>query len=327
MKRILLSAVSVVFIFCFFTLNVSAEILGNIYGRVIDKETKEPIEDVVIQISNVFKFKRALITTTNSKGEFFFRKVPTNFDLYLYVFVMSETSPKLSKYYSQQFELKVKIPRNSNLYLKPIEIEKGVKVTGFVKLWDGTPINSAVIDISLKKQTNKIDTIFVEARSNESGFFRTQLMPLNIDLRFEVSHLFSSDGKICYGNVTKIFKIEKGKPTDNFNIFIPNIPTEIRGLVTDFNNNPISNQKITLYYGTKSLNNSLDCRTDKNGKFIFRYIQSGLIKISLPYDNMDSLLFLKTKKIELNNDESIEFLINLNSSDFRYTIVRKSFSK
>jgi len=323
MKRILFLTVSVVFIFCFFTLNVSAEILGNIYGKVIDKETKEPLKKTYIAFDNLYRHDRKISTYTNEKGEFYFEKVPAEIPLELHIYILSHPSYPNFEYYEHVKHVEIFIKKGTNLYLKPIEIEKGVKVTGTVKLWDGTPIYKADIDVRpLKSQ--KDEFLSNGGITNENGIYTSMPLPTNIDLRFEVSHLFSSDGKICYGNVTKIFKIEKGKPTDNFNIVIPNIPTEIKGLVTDFNNNPISNQKIRFSSDDLS---SLRIKTDSNGKFIFRYIPPTNFQIIIPYKKNDSLLFFETKKIELNNDESIEFLINLNSSDFRYTIVRKSFSK
>jgi hypothetical protein len=288
---------------------------------VIDDETKEPIPNISVSLKFYNAIGRPIDSIlTDQKGEFYFKNIPVDIDLEIEITIMYHPSDSYIdyKYYYHIRKIKTMMQKGKNLYLKPIEIERGVKLKGTVKLWDGTPLKDADIDIYVNNPPPSIDYVMYGTIADDNGQFETLLLPPNVEMNFTACKLHDDSKSVCYGSVDKKVKILKGEVPQDLDFVVPNIPTEISGRVVNANGSPLENQRIEIFR-SKGIN----VRTNVAGNFKFKNIETGSIVLRVSYyivnDFIESFL---TKDIPLENNEKIWLDIKLGQSYFDYKISR-----
>lgn len=309
------------FLFIFICYPVFCESLSNIYGKVIDEETKEPILKIAISLKFYNAIGRPIsVTKTDQNGEFFFKKIPVDIDLEIEIHMMYHPSYSYIdfKYSDHIRKIKIRLQKGKNLYLKPVEIERGVKLKGTVKLWDGTPFKKAYINLDVINPSPSTDYILWGTSTDENGQFETLLLPTNVEMNFTACKLHENFKSVCYGTVKKTVKIIKGETPQDLDFVVPNILTEISGRVVNINGIPLANQKVGFLF-----ENGIYTKTDVNGHFKFKHINSGNITLRVVYYVVKNFIksFL-SKDFPLRNNEKIWLDIKLGQNYFDYKISR-----
>jgi hypothetical protein len=155
-----------------------ATFYGNIYGRVVDEETKQGVPGVWVSIN----IDERISKQTNEKGEFDFQGLPGGYEYVLTVYASYKTPP-LNRYFKQKYFVLCNLPKGKNLYLNDIILLKGVQIKGEIKVWDGTPVTRHLLRFELIEPD-----IFDPNLSGwycetiENGYYESRPLPLNKEL-------------------------------------------------------------------------------------------------------------------------------------------------
>ena len=310
------------FLFIFICYPVFCESLSNIYGKVIDEETKEPVQNATI-IINVWNERGGKLSTqSNEKGEFEFKEFPAD-DFEYEIDVCNPLNFVDPIFYKQRIRFGFKLQKGKNLYLRPIELKRGIRIEGNVRLWDGSIINKARIRFKLKNK-DSLDSIrsFWQGTSiDENGHYISPLIPGNVELIMEADLLEDRGKKEAYGEVTKLITINKNNSEESIDVIVPNILTEIKGKVENKSGFPLSNQTIGLD------SPDVEVLTDEIGHFKFKHIRSGKIELYITY-GVKKFRTHTTQEIQLDEGESIFFNIIVDEDDFfRYTVTKGVYER
>ena len=253
---------------------------GSISGKIIEKESKEPIPNIKLQLTlfRPGKHNKEIETKTDGKGRYRFENLKPG-----------EYRIEILPSHPYCYRRKEKINNNKVIFLKKNEyivcdgiLEIGGSVTGFVYKAPGVPFNN----------------VFIEIKSyyGSIGFGKT-----NEDGSFFIGNLCASD---CYeinfshkmsGHSYKFFtgiKIEKGKSTKIEDIvFNFDDVTGVEGYAkSSIDGKPLANARLSFYYIQKKNGNKFKCGeayTDKGGYFYMRNLKPGKYSISTwwPFGN------------------------------------------
>jgi hypothetical protein len=324
-KRIVKLCVVIVFVL------ISQKLLlcqsySNVYGKVVDEESKKPVANVNVSLNNVFDENNYMYRTlTNESGEFVFNKlVADDFEYELRINYI-ENMNKLTglSCYDQTYKITFKLEKGKNLVLKPVKLKKGAQITGVVKLFDGTILKVATLYFNIVDK-NKFDSINtswqMKSFSSETGVFDSLLLPVDVDIKVKAMDLFNKDKNEAYDNVENIIKINKGEDNKNIEIIVPNILTEIKGRIVNKMGVPLANQEITInpFSGIPFV------KTDQNGCFLFKYFLPREVQVDISYsENGKYINSFKIYKLLINLGESTFLDITLDSNNyFQYKITK-----
>ena len=317
-KKIIILIVFIIFIF---QLSSYAESRSSIFGKVVDAETKAPVKNATIIINVMDERGGKISTQSNEKGEFEFKEFPA--DDYEYVIDVCNPLNFVDPiFYKQRIRFGFKLQKGKNLYLRPIELKRGIRIEGNVKLWDGSIINKARIRFKLKNK-DSLDSIrsFWQGTSiDENGHYISPLIPGNVELIMEADLLQNLDRSIAYGKVKKAVTITDGEANGNIDIIIPNIKTEIKGRVTNKNGIPLPNQRVGISYSS-----GVSVKTDDNGSFSIKHILPGKIMLYIRY-KIKTVKWYDLKEFSIYEGDSLFIDIIVDDDNyFKYTITKKIY--
>jgi hypothetical protein len=302
--------------------SIIAESWSNIYGKVIDAETKEPIPNAWAIFENVVNEGGGKIKTqTNEKGEFEFKGFPVDdFENELNVLISEPSDLSDFKYYNQRYPIRFKMQKGKNLFLQPIEMKRGVRIEGSIKLWDGSIVEKGRISFDIKNRDEFDSTITWWSALSliTDGHYISMLLPCDVELEMKADLLDDVDKGISYGQVKKIIVLTKGGTTNNIDIIVPNIQTEIKGLVVNKSGKPLKDQVV----GIRSIGARVI--TTESGMFWFKNIEPGEIIIYARYRGDESKTHI-LNNIIIHERESLFIHIILDENNFiKYSITRNN---
>jgi hypothetical protein len=306
----------IVFIMVFLLIHglLMAESLSNVYGKVIDAETKEPIPNVYAVFDNVFdEHGRKESTKTNEKGEFEFKGFPADedeFELKVGVLEPHSFTPNF-KYYNQEYLIHFKLYKGKNLFLKPIELKRGVRISGQIKLWDGSIVEKGRISFSVKNREN-IDSNVTHWSAMSlvtDGSYISRLLPYDAEIEMEADILEDVDKGVGYGSVKKTIIIRKNEMTTGIDIIIPNIPTEIKGKIVNLKGEPLKDQIIGSFEA------QINLHTDNNGIFWIKHIRPGMMRLTVYY-TVGTYENHLIPEFSISEEESVIFDITLDANGY-----------
>jgi hypothetical protein len=300
---------------------LKAESLSNVYGKVIDAETKEPVPKAWAVFGNLEdETGRKISTSTNEKGEFEFKELLVD-DYYFILDVSEPLVPRDSKYYDQSYPIYFKLQKGKNLFLKPIEMKRGVRISGQIKLWDGSIVEKGRIYFSVKDREHfdSTETSWPSLSLVTDGNYTSCLLPPDVELEMEADILEDVDKAVGYGIAKKTIIIKKNEIPTAIDIIIPNIPTEIKGRIVNLKGEPLKDQVVGSMAARFELN------TDDNGMFRIKHIQPGMIDLYVSY----TLGTYKTQAIYdllISQGESLIFDITLDVNEyFKYSMRKTNY--
>ncbi len=298
---------------------ISEDSMSNVYGKVVDAETKEPVMGVRVYINVLDEYHQDIYTITGDNGEFSFKRFPA--DDYQYV-VTAEISSSRGRdldlrYFNQSHSASFILPKGKNLSLKPIELQPGSRVNGQILLPDNKTVTQAriIFFLAAPLENEPRDYLWTSVSPITDGSFLSQLLPPDRDLIMEVNCL-SSDGTGFVG-VQKPFKLEKGSTAQSIDIAIPDSRTEIKGIVVDDSGIPLEDQVVGIngYCGTS-------ITTDENGSFCIRSIPAGKTDVLIKYRGLNYHTHF-IYNLPINSNESIFLRITSDEDNvFNYLISR-----
>jgi len=309
-------------VFILFLLNSSlfSVSLSNVYGTIIDSETKEPVESAIITVNFEDEHGRPLRTLSDEKGKFEFIEFPV-LDFEYEIQVQEPFNQYDSPYYKQRIPVKFYLEKGKNTYLKPIELKRGVKIQGNVRLWDGSIINKARIDFKLKNKEDLNSYVFFWQGTtiDENGHYISPCIPPDVDLILTADLLRSIQGMIGYGPIVEQIYIKKDNNFSEYNIIIQKIDTEIVGQIVNRSGEPISDQSVGLE------NIGAEVKTDSTGSFSFKHIMPCKTKIYV-MSKITNFDFLSTNDIVINTGERILVKIIVDYSGyFKHEISKEKY--
>jgi hypothetical protein len=302
-----------------------SEHYSNVFGRVIDEETKQGITGLSVTIVNI-EFEDTyenLQTKTNNLGEFKFTGLPVEAEFTIHVQVTPRTIP-YNRYFVQEHYIPFTLQKGKNLTIPDIIMKKGVQIKGKVQLWDGTVINKPFfVTFELEKSvSNNPDLIPWGTAEINNGCYISDPLPYNEEFIIHAFGLRNAEKNIDYGEFRQKIVLKEGQIPESIDVVIPNIQTEIKGQVKNKNGVPLKNQNIHLFIGESA-------ETNEMGLFTFRHIQPGdiILHIVPVLNNKVSGSFL-TNQFILNNGESIWFDIVVDENEyFFYKLTRNPYQE
>lgn len=309
-------------VFCLFLSNIElfSVSLSNVYGTVIDSETKEPVKSAIITVNFEDEHGRPLRTLSDEKGKFEFLEFPV-LDFEYEIQVQTPFNQHDSPYYKQRIPVKFYLEKGKNTYLKPIGLKRGVKIEGNIRLWDGSIINKARIDFKLKNKEDLNSYVFFWQGTtiDENGHYISPCIPPNVDLILTTDLLRAPQGMIGYGPIVKQICIKEDSNFSGYNIIIQKINTEIVGQIVNRSGEPISDQSVGLE------NIGIEVKTDINGSFGFKHIMPCKTKIYI-MSKITNFDFLSTNDIIINTGERILVkIIIADNGYFKHEISKEKY--
>ena len=311
-------AMMLILVVGFFQGQIIAESWSNIYGKVIDAETKEPVPNAWAIFQNIVdESGRKISTKTNKKGEFEFKGFPVDeFENELYV----SDQPGLTdtKYYNQSYTIIFKMQKGKNLFLPPIEMKRGVSIEGTIKLWDGSIVEKGRIYFDIKNRDEFDSTITWWAALSPvtDGHYISSLLPPGVELEMKADLLQDVDKGVAYDEVKKTIILSKNGTDKNIDIIVPNIRTEIKGTIVNKSGNALNGQEVGLE------DTGVHLTTDENGAFRIRHIKPGEIQLYVTY-TIDTFKTHSLEKLKIHEGEGLSFEITLDSQNYlNYNIKR-----
>ncbi|MCP4147106.1 MAG: hypothetical protein GY757_05085 [bacterium] len=301
----------------------SEESMSNVYGKVIDAVTKEPVEGVHVSI-NVTQDNQNISTSTDTKGEFFFKKFPADsyeYEIYVKIKARNRGADLDARYFNQLHTASFKLPKGKNLILKPIELQPGVRVKGQIFLPDGQAASVGRITFRLATPLESASRFihWTTVSPITDGSYLSQLLPMERDLIMEVKSLKKES--IGYVGVRKSFKLEKGSTAVSMDIEIPDTLTEIKGIVVNRQGNPLANQVVGIYEKC-----GVTVVTDENGEFCIRSIPVGTTEVYTRYRGTTYHMHF-INHLPVNTGESIFLRITVDEGDFfTFLVTRTPFT-
>lgn len=302
---------------------------SNIFGKVVDEETNEGVAGAYIYISDIQVIDASgvygpnpFFCNSDKNGNFKIQNVPVGDDAFENELIIRyENISKdvlSSKYYSQQYVIKIRLTIGKNLFLKPIKLKKGCSVHGNVKLWDGTIINNAKISFTALDTETFYPYICWTAFLNSDSSFYSEPIPYEKDLKMDVKYVNDPAKKESYGCFSKIINIAK-TGNNNIEIIIPYRNTSVTGKILGKDRMPISGQDIQIFNGECDT----ETTSDQNGNFIFKSFEPGVVDMMISYKKLGILKNYFIKQTTINNDEALKFEIVADSDYFDYKLVRE----
>ncbi|MCP4150809.1 MAG: carboxypeptidase regulatory-like domain-containing protein, partial [bacterium] len=244
--------------------------MSNIYGKVVDAETKEPVKDIKVFINALDENGDVFYSKTDENGEFVFKQFPAiDYDFEITLEKTNKSRYDVdARYFDQRHTASFQLPKGKNLILKPIELQPGTRVNGQILLPEGKTADVARITFIPANFLQNDYYTWTSVSPITDGSYLSQLLPKERELLLIVDNL-SKDGT-GYVGVKKTFIIEKDSSGKSMDIEIPDTQTEIKGIVVDRLGNPLPNQVVGIYG-----NCGISVNTDANGEFCIRSIPPG----------------------------------------------------
>ncbi len=326
MKKIRFFVFSILILYTLGTFGFS-ESHSNVFGRIVDEDTKKGIPGIWVLITNVIGPEGKYSAMSDDRGDFELLNVPVFKDWEYELEVSVNPNPdniQESDYFSQTYYTAFYLQKGKNLYLEPFKIKRGISIQGNVKLWDGTPVTNGRLDIELV--TSKSYDPYNHgwnAKLLNNGSFVSEPVPFDEDLEIVARYLSISQKKESYGRVIKKIRINKGETPGNVDIIIPDINTEIKGRIVDANNLPLESQVVEL----TSHKYLVGAETDENGYFTLKHLEPGYVSVRVEYRKNGMLVRShRSGNFNLNLFDSIWLDITLDDNIFDCKISRKSYS-
>jgi len=294
------------------------EARSSVYGKVIDNETGEPLHNLTIFINIYDVTGKKDRVKTDSDGLFAFKNIPAQGKEYLYQIDVrvDENDFPSRNYYKQRYEIFFRLYEGKNLYLDPVKIKRGIRVTGSIKLWNGSVINKGRILFHLKnkKDLNSINSSWNCDLNSDDGRFISPNLPFDIELKVIADYLRNEDLYTAYGKQIRIIKINKNQDLNSLNIIIPNTKKEVEGIVTDFNGVPLGNQLVSIEP------TEIEIKTDAQGRFKFMCLSISEFRLELRYKKQNIIKRFNTGIFSLNNNTKLFVNIKVDSANFQYKV-------
>jgi len=298
-----------------------AESLSNVYGKVIDAETKEPVAKAWAVFENFEDERgRKISTTTNEKGEFEFKELSVG--EFEYVLNVSEPlEPRDYKYYKQSYRICFKLQKGKNLFLKPIEMKRGARIEGTIKLWDGSIVEKGEISFLVKDRENFDSTIthWGTMSAVTDGKYISCLLPYDVEIEMKADILEDVDKRVGYGMIKKTITLRKNGMLTTIDIMIPDIHTEIKGKIVNLKGEPLKDQTIWSFEARFEL------KTDDNGMFRIKHIRPGMIDLTVSY-TLGTYKSHSIPEFLISEGESAIFDITLDANEyFDYSMKKTNY--
>ncbi len=251
----------------------NAEKGGSISGKIIEKESKQPIANIKLHIT-IFRpgeFNIDKETKTDGKGRYRFENLePGDYRI--------EIIPPHPYCYKRKEQINksevIVLKKNEDIVCNGV-LEIGGSVRGFVYKTPGVPFNNVHIKIE------NYYSSFGLGRTKEDGSFFIGSLCESEDNAIEFTHEMSGHS---YKFLTGI-QIEKGKSTNIEDIvFNFDDVTGVEGYVkSSLDGKPLANARLWFYYikkiGYESFSSG-EVDTDKNGYFYMKNLIPGKYSIS-----------------------------------------------
>ncbi|MCP4146522.1 MAG: hypothetical protein GY757_02125 [bacterium] len=319
-KRVLFS---IIFVLSLSQGLFSEESMSNVYGKIIDAVTKEPVKGVQVYINVLDEYDRSISTRTDASGEFSFKQFPANsyeYEIAIEINSGSRGDDLDGRYFNQLHTASFILPKGKNLFLKPIELQPGVRVNGQLMLPEGNSatVGRVIFLLANPQESDSKYTHWTSVSPISDGSFLSQLLPVERDLIMVVNTL-SKDGT-GYVGTRRNFRLAKGSTAESIAITIPDTQTEIKGLVVNRQGIPLANQVVGIYDDC-----GLSVVTDENGRFCIRSIPAGTTEVYARYRGISYKTHF-ISNLPVNSGETIFLRITADEGNFfTYLITRSPY--